>query len=1518
MEQQAPNNKRFQPYARPAQRRQQPEPTFNEDNFQNIPQVIVGLVKKSLSWLGIAQVPDFGLGTSTGDSHRNGEASTSGGEGGASETSPSSTLEKLYPDLRDFIASMKSSKDDRGRNRQSKRPEYEMDTTPDTLESEQPEQHRAKVRRELSESLDEPSNVKVILPSSNIDLDAGVGHSGTKDVKESQGPSLGTEKASDHMDESEEGVDGLQKDDLVWLPRIRKLTETPLERARRLAQVAEQRRREESLVREPPSAYSIIRRAREDVEPAPQPTPKPSDVSFPYNKDYRRNRQNASIRDTHNDYVMNSGDSGSDADESEHATKGSRERSRSYSNVRPREKPTENLQGTSGKHRPTPRTETLEDQRTSRGGLQIRSQVATKRHTRHIPGRFSALDSDEEEESLRQEEVAREHRRAQRPSIAGVWDTLSNIVHPDSEQQQQQSQGPAGKVPPQIYPTLQYGQRTKLYNPKLDEILKWTSSGHESNPVADAMSSIKHKIEQKIEQKIGFASPVVSEVVSAAPAIIGTIAAAAGAAGVAKVASDWASAGIKFPDNSNKWKCPTCSSMNDNKLDKCAACEESKPGTKAPASDSPAAPPALFTSSYLARAAEAPSTATTAPLIGSEKLDADKDKGNEAAKEEVKTSEAQKPQEKKLAPAITWAAAGFKAPDNSNKWKCPTCAVMNENDKSQCPCCETDKPGAKPAVQKPIAVPALFGSSFGAPPTATPSTTGPAVPPAFSFGAPPSSSSSTTTTGSAPKVPAVPSLFAFGPPASAPPAASASTAAPVAEKPVEKGAEKPADKPAGSWGVYGFKLPDNSNKWKCPTCAVMNDNNHDKCPCCETDKPGGAPKSTPAPAVPSLFGFKPAATTPAPSQALAGETKVPSLFGAPPAAVDSEKKQPTFAFGAPAAATGDSKTPPAMSFGSPFGAKPPSGPAPTLFGSTASSATSEEAKKTAQPAFAFGGTTASTPTPTSAPASAPTPTTSTFTVPATTSLFGSSLSTPAVSLFGSAPSTSTPTSTSTATTAPASGSLFGTPPATSATPTPLFGGGGGPFGGSAPATSASTPASAAPTFSFSATTSSTPSPAVSSSQGLFGASSTTPSTTPSTTTSTTSAINAAAPAFGSVTPSPFAFGSSSNVTFGQSTPSTTSTASSTPPTSAPAFKFGSSGAPGAPAGSGTGSTFGSGLGGFGASTSTTASPFSTTAAAASPFSTSTPASTATTTATTTAPAFSFGGTSTTPATSQSPAKFPFGSSTPSTGASSGGFGTGSTTPSFPFGSSTPGTGAPTSVAGSGFGGFGSSSTPGSSNSMMSPKLPGPLSTTGSGTGGFTFGSGTQSTGMSFGGATSTPGFGGGSSNPTPAFGSSGFGSGPSTQSGGFGSTAGGTQGSTFGQTSSGFGGQTSGFGSSTGAGFGASGTSGFGGANNSTGFISIAGSSGTSQGFGGATSGFGGGMQQPQGTTFGGFGANGANDGKFGFQNMANAPGGSQYPQQQPGIQQPPGGFSFNMGTGPVPGEMPANRKIAKMRTKKR
>ncbi|KAF9350094.1 hypothetical protein BGX34_001420, partial [Mortierella sp. NVP85] len=1423
-------SKRFQPYARPAPRRQQPEPIFNEDTFQNIPQVIIGLVKKSLSWLGIAQEQVFepaGRTTAIRDSDRHGEASTSGSGTTNKETTPSTALERLYPDLRDFIVSLKSSKDDRGQNRNLKRSEHEMDTTSDVIEPEHSEHHRAKVRRELSESLDK------------------YGDSKTPQTMWVTEP-YRTDENSCLLDGT--AIDGLDKEDLVWLPRIRRLTETPLERV------------------------------REDIEPVPQPVSKPLDSVLPYNKDYRKHRQSALSRDTFNEHVMNSGDSGSDADESEHATKGTRDRSRTLTNIRqnrPREKQSENLQGSPGKNRRTSRTDALEDQRTSRGGLQIRSQVATKRTVRHIPGRFSALDSDEEEESLRQEEAAREQRRLHRSSIAGVWDTLSNIVNMDSQQTQPQLQGSiSNKVPPQIYPTLQYGQRTKLYNPKLDEILKWSSSSHESTPAPDTNPSTK--------QKIGFTSPVLSEVVSAAPTVIGTLAAVAGAVGVAKLATDWS--GIKLPDNTNKWKCQTCDGMNQNELEKCPSCEAAKPGAKVAPSTTPGVP-ALFTPSFTARSS-LPSTPAT---NSAEKLD--KNKGDEPRKQEdvaTNTGREKNQESEKSVPSLGWAAAGFKVPDNSNKWKCPTCDVMNENEKIKCVCCETGKPGAKPAEQKSVALPSLFTPSFSA---ATPSTSGTSTQAIFSFAAPTTSSTGSTTIDNTSKSPKASALFGFN--------------SPTSDKPSENAIDKPVEKPgpALTWAAAGFKVPDNTNKWKCPTCDVMNENKLEKCACCETSRPGGTTKDASAPPVPALFAFKPpissstSISTPGfiTSTLPTSEAKVPALFGAQEA---EKKQQPTFSFVVPATTAADTKAIP-ISFGNPFSQKSPTG----------LNATSEETKPT-QPSFTFGSV--STPTSTSTPSSA-------------TSLFSSTAATPATSLFGSKTLTSTSASTSASVSAPTSTPLFGTtlatPPSTSIFGgTPLFSG-----STTTSTTGASTPSSTTSLFSLSTLTSSASAPASTvpaapGPQPLFGASSSAPPAT---------VASNSASKFGSVTSLPFTFGSSSpNITLGQTTAPTASTvAPSTPPTSTSTFSFGSSLTSSTPAtpGSGTGSGFGLGPSGFGALSSATAAPFSTTSApTAAPLT-----------------GFSFGGAST--ATSQPTTKptFSFGSSTPNS--------TNTSIPAFTFGGGGNNSNTSTSASStsSGFGSFDSTSTP-ANNSMMSVKTPssvGAIGTTGSGGTGFGFGSNAQSTGMSFGAASSNVSFGGGSSAPTSGFGtlapgSNGFGASLSTQSGGFGSTSTGTPSNPFGQNSSSFGGQTAGFGSpigsttSAGVGFGASsagfngsGSSGFGGSNSGgSGFISLAGSGGSTPGFGGASStGFGGGgggmqqqqQQQQQGTAmFGGFGVGGGNDGKFGFQNISNAPGGSQYPQQT-GVQQP--AFSFNVGAGPAPGETPPhNRKFAKMRTKKR
>ncbi len=252
---------------------------------------------------------------------------------------------------------------------------------------------------------------------------------------------------------------------------------------------------------------------------------------------------------------------------------------------------------------------------------------------------------------------------------------------------------PNYRLPPQIYPTLQYGRRSRLYHPKLDEVLAWTSStdyrplvldtwrcrtcGHRTNvlsPKCDRCNASKpeplvlnttlvcqllaeekareqrQSLEQPKESQhvTSGSSSLISAANSAAPAVIGTLATAAGAAGIAAAASNWASSGLKLPDNSNKLKCPTCDVTN----------EKSLPSSPVPVSSTTATSPAV------------PSLfGYTTPAAASSGAD------------------------KPTTSGAGSAAVGFKMPDNSNKWKCPTCDVMNENSAAKCPCCETAKPG---------------------------------------------------------------------------------------------------------------------------------------------------------------------------------------------------------------------------------------------------------------------------------------------------------------------------------------------------------------------------------------------------------------------------------------------------------------------------------------------------------------------------------------------------------------------------------------------------------------------------------------------------------------------------------------------------------------------------------------------------------------------------------------------------------------------------------------------------------
>ncbi|KAF9921200.1 hypothetical protein BGZ67_000664, partial [Mortierella alpina] len=120
---------------------------------------------------------------------------------------------------------------------------------------------------------------------------------------------------------------------------------------------------------------------------------------------------------------------------------------------------------------------------------------ATKSHVRSIPGRYSALDSDEEEEWFRNHEKEKAKRKAQRaahgPNGSNGWSAVAHVIANGLQQtipsdafgqagQQPVHQGqqlgypgyhgvPNYRLPPQIYPTFQYGRRTRLYHPKLEK-----------------------------------------------------------------------------------------------------------------------------------------------------------------------------------------------------------------------------------------------------------------------------------------------------------------------------------------------------------------------------------------------------------------------------------------------------------------------------------------------------------------------------------------------------------------------------------------------------------------------------------------------------------------------------------------------------------------------------------------------------------------------------------------------------------------------------------------------------------------------------------------------------------------------------------------------------------------------------------------------------------------------------------------------------------------------------------------
>ncbi|KAG0045054.1 hypothetical protein BGZ83_009682 [Gryganskiella cystojenkinii] len=1415
-------SKRFQPYARPAARQtarrpqQQQQPALVQDSLQNIPNVIVSFIKSTFIFLGFSgndrDTLNEELNTTNGDfeilpaAHRDTTARRGSKDSGKTEE----TSSKLYPDLhyvnndnlrekdtdlRDYLNSISSKSAST-----SKRPAAEQQGNMSSTQ-------RSKVMKLLQDSQNEDNPMESNNYIMEEELTAPVKYE--QETSESMVPAAGLKVSDGGLFQEDPDLAGvLSPAELRLLGNMRYSLDAPLQKARKeAARRKDTRLLEEILRRDHPAAYAISRHEQE-AEPAPKP--KPLDSILPYNKDHRRQRVTRAPTAPSRDHVMESGSGGSDADESEPPKNDDDEddHPRTFHGLRVPRRSEIAIAGATAAAAVGAVAAAVhhhnKHQRTSRGGLQIKSQVTPERHVRTIPGRFSALDSDDEEEALRQYDLETERRKQQTNQDTYNTQYTQNVAPSYAPGPSQAYAGesyprfPGFRVPPQLYPTLNYGHRTRLYHPRLEEAIQWTSSSNTSSKCDSCQEKTATQTSDPrsapTATKVNFATTAAPE----RPSLFSQAATAVAATGVA-------------------------SSLFGAKDDGASKVSEKQSEPKTTAS------PALFTPSFGASPAG---------------ISTGKDK------------------ETTLAAAVPAAAGAsiWGAPTDSNdKWKCPTCDVKNKNDLDKCPCCDTEKPGAKKAT-----MPNLFG-----PATTTSSTTSvPSLFPPPAFG-----SSTSTSVPSAAAPTATPALFTFGAASSTSTDSSkAPTAAPLFGGFGTSSASL-ASKPAATPSLFGapavssaapstpatgsiFSASSNDNKWKCPTCDVKNKPEDQKCPCCETAKPGASTAA--AAPTPSLFSLKPpVAATSTPS------SSSPSLFGGfTPSAITTSATDsatlsaPSFSFKPPVATSAAPST--------------PSTTIP-LFGASATTTTAAtDASK--PPAFTFG-------TPADAVKEK---------VP------------PSFTFGGSGGTTSAPPAISSALTSAAAPSLLNPfapkTPGSSASPSFVFG------AASTPATSATSAAeepkkSTAPAFTFGGSTASTSTP-------LFGAASSTSTPSPFGAATTTTAATTVSPLFGASTTS-----AAPSMSFG----STTSTFGALTSTAAvPAF--------GAASTTTTPSI-------FGATTGTTSAPlFGASSTSAAPASSSL-FGLSSTSAPTTTPLF--GGSSAAPA---------FGSSAASTTAAPM-FGSTTTAPSnagFTFGGA--GTSS-SSTSGGSFGGFGSANGTSigfgstatntginAANSMMSPPMSNATPATMSGaTPSFSFGSGP----VAFGGS-STPAFGGASA--APAFGAlaptSGFGSSASgAQSGGFGQSSFGTNNSQgmnsggFGQTAGG-GGSFGGFGGGSAApAFGGSSTapstpafgstasstpafgSASGGSNGS--FVTLA--NNPSMNFGGSSGGFGGGMM---GNT---------QPGSFGFGGGATAPGGAQYtqPQSAMGAQggAPGGGFAFNIGAAP---DMPANRKIAKMRTKKR
>ncbi|KAG0283431.1 hypothetical protein BGZ96_012203 [Linnemannia gamsii] len=1116
---------RFQPYARRA-RQQVLQPDRTKEIIERLPKPLVSFVKQSLQWFGILQAEedsdhelDRELHTTNGDfeflpgaDKEHEEQKTGNGDDKASKHD--GEYSKLYPDLRNYLDSLNAKQ-----SSELDSEELAAAMTPEKITE------RLRLRKELMDS-----TKGLPIPSQKEEATtAKATREDTSKNNKSEVSEPAAKSDGETLDDMYKAGAALSPAEINLVMRMRRLQK----QAPAATNPSDIRLLEEYL----PNVNSSTARPHQESRSTPRQDRRGHD-NFSTRSQEQHGLGRSQLRHEPSDVVMSSQDAAEDRyDQHDRHTHSHSQSNHHCACGRDVQDEPNAYPGKRTRANRSPFPVSDEDMNTQHGNSQEQEKPKKKRNIRKIPGRFTALDSSDEEEDQRQFDLKAAERKEIQKKHAAYSSPHNN-------------QGaPLYHTPPQIYPTLQYGVRTKLYNPRIDEALKWGASAP-SNPVSldswrcpnceqrtrktsstclfckaerpspaipntTPISTLKAmmKSDELHDLKESFTSnPIVSAAISAAPAALGALATAGVTGGAFKAISSLIS--------------------------------ESRDTETTKKADAPKAP-ALF-----------PMTAP-APPVATPSIATAKDTDKEPEKEKPKAMG-------------TWASIGFKGPDNSGKWKCGVCDSYSKDELDKCAACETPKPGAKPAV----AVPNMFAVA-AANATSSSSDSKPAAAPApalFSFGTPSSSAGTSTK----PAATAAPAMFSFGQPSSTPSPSVSSSApavnlfAPPTAKPTSSDSTSSISTPVAPGGFVfqaptatpaanatkpaanffglppastGGDAPKAPSLFSMPTSITATSSDSAKTTAAPVSNPftasatpianpfalpSASAASAPAPAASSLFGV----TTSAPALTLA--TSKPTTA-------------PMFSFGNTAATTAPTTpTTPlfstAASTAAPmFGAIPAATTGASLFGAGSASATTTAAttaplfgaSTTTTPAPAFGVTATSTPAPAFGVSATPTPSLfgGSSTAPASTSSMfgGSSVTSPAKpapsSLFGS---TTTP--------APVGSSLFGTPAASAAT-TSAPAAGSSMFSFSSPSTTfgakpaATTPSAASP-FSFGAGTPATSAAAAPASTGFggFGSSSTSgfSMTTPAASTA-------------SANPSPFAFGSATAA-----------------PTAAPSFGFGSS------------------------------------------------------------------------------------------------------------------------------------------------------------------------------------------------------------------------------------------------------------------------------------------------------------------------------------------------------------------------